>query len=114
MVDISPHGAHLEIGSALNPNCECRISLPLLDGIVRVKARVVYCKLTGFSTKDSGGGLVYHAGLEFLDVDPRLSASISLTYPPLLKKSARQGPIKVKVNVGALEHAAELGKHGAN
>ena len=114
VVDLSPYGVHLEIASALNPRGECRISLPLLDGIVRIKARVVHCKITGLSNPDSGGQLRYRAGLQFLDVDPRLAASINLTYPPPIDKPVRQGPIKVKVNVDALDHGGRVSKHGAN
>jgi len=114
MVDVSCDGAHLELASALNPRGECRISLPLPGGTVRIKARVIHCKLTGFSAPDSGGHLVYRAGIRFLDVDPKLAASISLAFPPPISKPIRNGPIKIKVNVDALEHAAEAGKHGAN
>lgn len=114
LVDLSPCGAHLELASALNPRGECRVSLPLLDGIVRIKARVVHCKLTGFSSPDAGGHVVYRAGLQFLDVDPRLAASIHSAYPLPISKPVRRGPIKVKVNAEALEHDLEAGKHGAN
>jgi len=114
VVDLSPYGAHLELASALNPRGECCVSLPLLDGIVRIKARVVHCKLTGLASPDSGGQLMYRAGLQFLGVDPRLAASINLTYPPPINRPVRRGPIKIKVDVDALERAAEAGKHGAN
>ncbi len=114
LIDLSPCGVHLELASALNPRGECRVSLPLLDGIVRIKARVVHCKLTGFSSPESGGQLVYRAGLQFLDIDPRMAASIKAAIPPPIDKPARRGPIKVKVIVEALEHAADLGKHGTN
>jgi len=115
VVDVSPDGAHLELASALNPRGECRISLPLPDGIVRIKARVIHCKLTGFSSPDSGGQLVYRAGIKFLDVDPNLAASINLSFPLPVSKQVHNGPIKIKVDVDALERAAqEVGKHGAN
>ena len=115
VVDLSPNGVHLELASALYPRGEYRISLPLLDGIVRIKARVVHCKITGLSSPDSGGQLMFRAGLQFLDVDPRLAASINLTFPLPVSKPVRKGPIKIKVDVDALERAAqEVGKHGAN
>ena len=114
VVDLSPYGAHVELASALNPRGECRISLPLLDGIVRINARVVHCKLTELASPDSGGQLMYRAGLQFLDIDPRLAASINLTYPPPFSKPVRRGPIKVKVNVDALAHGGQVSKHGAN
>lgn len=114
VVDVSPDGARLVLASALNPRGECRISLPLPNGLLRIKARVVHCRLTGFAGPEAGGQLVYHAGIQFLDVDPKLAKMIRLAYPAERKKPVRRGPIKVKVNVDALEHAAELGKHGAN
>jgi hypothetical protein len=114
VVDVSPSGAHLELASALNPRGECRLSLPLPNGILRLKARVVHCKLTGFSSTGEKNQLVYHAGVEFVDIDPKLAKSISLAYPPPVSKPVRTGPIKVKVNVDALEHAAQEGEHGAN
>ena len=58
--------------------------------------------------------MVYHAGIQFLDVDPKLAKMIRLAYPPKETRPARRGPIKIKVNVDALEHAHELEKHGAN
>jgi hypothetical protein len=114
VVDVSPEGAHLVLASALNPRGECRISLPLPNGLLRIKARVVHCKLTGFSNTGSSSELVYHAGVQFLDVDPKLAKMIRLAYPAKEKKPAHRGPIKIKVNIDALEHAPELEKHGAN
>ncbi len=57
---------------------------------------------------------MYRADLQFLDVDPRLAASINLTYPPPIKRPVRRGPIKVRVNVDALGHGGRVSKHGAN
>ena len=114
VIDVSPEGAHLVLASALNPRGECRISLPLPNGLLRIRAKVVHCKLTGFSNSGSGGHLVYHAGVQFLDVDPKLAGMIRSAYPVEEKNPVRSGPIKIKVNVDALERAAEIGKHGAN
>ena len=58
--------------------------------------------------------MVYHAGIEFVDIDPKLASSISLAFPLPVSKPVRSGPIKVKVDVDALERAAEEGEHGAN
>ena len=114
MVDVNSEGACLELASALNPRGKCRIALPLPDGIVRLMAQVVHCKLIGVSGPESSGGLVYRAGVRFLDVDARLAVSINLAYPAPITKPKRTGPIKVKVNVNALDHTAETGEHGAN
>jgi hypothetical protein len=114
IVDVSPSGAHLELASALNPRGECRIALPLPDGNLRLRAKVVHCKLTGFAASDEPGQLIYRAGVEFVDVDPRLAASIERAYPPAKKPSPRTGPIKVKVNVDRLERELATEGHGAN
>lgn len=114
VIDVSGYGARLELASALNPRGECKISLPLPKGTLRLKARVVHCRLTGFSSTGAPGQLVYRAGIEFVDIDPKLSASISHAFPPQVGKPARTGPIKVKVNVDALEHAPTESEHGAN
>jgi len=106
LVDITPSGAHLELSSALNPNHTCRLSLQLGEETVRIKARVAHCKLTGFTSFGSGGQLVYRAGLEFVEIDENLADSIRQAYPRAVVKPVRTGPIKVKVNVDALERAA--------
>lgn len=105
LMDISPHGAHLEIGSALSPNQQYRVALQLSDRTVRIRARVVHCKLTGYTSFGSGGQLIYRAGVEFLDVDPALADSIRRAFPPPRNLPKRRGPIKIKVNVEALEKA---------
>lgn len=114
LVDVTPDGARLELASALNPRGECQIALPLPAGFLRIETRVVHCKLVGFSGPDSGGRLVYRAGVRFLDVDPKLAVSIVKAYPAADAKPQRRGPIKVKVDVDALERAADNGKQGAN
>lgn len=106
LVDITPGGAHLELSTALNPNHTCRIALQLGDETVRIKARVAHCKLTGFTSFGSGGQLVYRAGVEFIEIDENLAETIKRAYPLAVVKPNRSGPIKVKVNVDALERAA--------
>lgn len=113
LVDITPGGAHLELSSALNPNHTCRIALQLGDETVRIKARVAHCKLTGYTSFGSGGQLVYRAGLEFVEIDEKLADTIRQAYPLAVAKPARTGPIKVKVNVEALERA-DAEEHSTN
>jgi hypothetical protein len=114
MIDISPHGAHLELTSALNPRGEIRLSLPLPDGTVRIKARVVHCKLTSMGAPGQPRQPTYRAGLEFLDVEPRLAAMIGLVFPPTVEPTTRRGPIKIKVDPDTLERDAVEGPHGAH
>ena len=56
VVDVSADGAHLELTSALNPRGECTIlACRFPTVLLRIKARVVHCKLTGFAGPESGG-----------------------------------------------------------
>lgn len=114
LIDVTPDGARLELASALNPRGECHIALPLPAGVLRVKTRVVHCKVIGFARPGISGDLVYRAGVQFLDVDPKLAVSIADAYPAPVVKPQRSGPIKIKISVDALDRAAETGKHGAN
>lgn len=106
LVDITPQGAHLELSTALNPNHRCRIAIELEDETIRLSARVAHCKLTGFQSFGSGGQLIYHAGVEFAGMDGKMEEAIKRAFPLEKPKPARRGPIKVKVNVDALEKAA--------
>ena len=108
LLNISPDGALLEVASALNPRAEYRVTLPLIDGTVRVRARVVRCRMMAGSGSD--GRPAYLAGLEFLDVDDNLATAIAFSFPPNVDRPVRRGPIKVKVDVDRLEG----GKHGPN
>lgn len=114
MVDVTADGASLELASALNPRGECHLALPLPAGLLRIKARVIHCKLVGFAGPGSGGRLVYRAGVRFLDVDPKLAVSITNAYPAPILEPDRREPIGMKLDVGVLEHAPESGAHGAN
>jgi hypothetical protein len=114
LVDISPAGAHLELATPLHPSHTCRISVPLADGDVKLMARVAHCKLTAPGPAMNGGSLVYRAGLEFLDVDRAVIDAITTAFCPPPVKPRRTGPIKVKINVDALERAAEQSGHGTN
>ena len=114
LIDISPAGAHLELSTALNPNQKCRIALQLGDETVRIAARVAHCKLTGFVSFGSGGQLVYRAGLEFVDLDPKLQEAIVNAFRPVEPEPVRRGPIKVKVNVDALEQSMSDREDRAN
>ncbi|MEE4271247.1 MAG: PilZ domain-containing protein [Thermoanaerobaculales bacterium] len=118
LMDITPHGAHLELSSALNPNHQCRVVLELEDETLRLTARVAHCKLTGFQSFGSGGQLIYRAGIEFTGVDDEMAEAISQAFPPPAPepaaKPARRGPIKVKVNVESFERAAASGEREAS
>jgi hypothetical protein len=64
IVDISPHGIQVAVASPLIPADKCHISLPVEDGVLKVRALVHRCRCTG-------GELPYRAGLEFLKLTRR-------------------------------------------
>jgi hypothetical protein len=70
IVDVSEHGMQVESSSALPPAGQCDIWLPAADGDVRMRVRVQRCRAR-FMKSESGDsrGLVYFAGIEFLEVD---------------------------------------------
>lgn len=115
VIDVSPGGARLELSTALNPRGECRLSLPTPNGTLRLDVRVVHCKLTGFAATDRRKQLVYRAGVEFIDLDPKLASSIARAYPPPESRpTARTAPIKVKIDVDAMRRLIDDRKGRAN
>jgi len=79
IVDVSRHGMKVESTSALPPSGECDIWLPTDDGDVRLRIRVQRCRARFMNTDDGFRGLMYHAGLEFLELDdPATSALASI------------------------------------
>ena len=113
VVDVTPYGAHLELSTALNPRGECLVAIPLPDGMIRVKARVVHCKLTGMSNKGPGGQIVYRAGLEFLGIDGRIAESIGRAFPETPEPD-RAGPVKVRISDAALDRMLDDADREAN
>jgi hypothetical protein len=79
VVDVSKHGMQVESTSALPPSGECDIWLPTDDGDVRLSIRVQRCRARFMQTDDGFRGLMYQAGLEFLDMDePAKIALVSI------------------------------------
>jgi hypothetical protein len=67
VLDLSRHGAQLQTGLALGPRSECTVDLALGPGEVRLKGVVRRCRAT-LCLPDAG--VVYCAGLEFVDLQP--------------------------------------------
>jgi hypothetical protein len=90
IIDISPLGALLEISKALRPSSSCSISFAAGGGSLTVRARVQRCRVT---TK-KGCGLVYVAGVEFLDVSDQEAKTLRSVFklPPVIStpRSANQ------------------------
>lgn len=68
IVDVSRHGMQVEATSALPPSGECDIWLPTDGGDIRTRVRVQRCRARFVQTKEFKG-LMYQAGVEFLDLD---------------------------------------------
>ena len=72
VVDLSMHGAQVEVSQSLQRRTEVRFSLSTLEeGELHLRAAVRRCSLTGLRDGDAPGGdrvPVYTAGLEFVDV----------------------------------------------
>ena len=114
IVDISPFGAQVEVPSALRPSVECDIWVPLEEGQVRIRARVLRCRAAAMRHEGTGNGanLLYRAGLEFTelsqdDVDalrraypapedaPPVSTTEGVAVEP---RSRRHGPVKIRLS----------------
>ncbi|HPC82225.1 MAG TPA: PilZ domain-containing protein [Thermoanaerobaculaceae bacterium] len=89
VLDISSHGAQLEVTTSLRPltSCDLRIALP--DGEVTIRSVVRRCKAWGFGLDEKEQRvLLYRAGVEFSDVPPEVLARLSTAFfyqnpPPL-------------------------------
>ncbi len=79
IVDVSQHGMQVESTSALPPSGECDIWLPTDGGDVKMRIRVQRCRARFVQSQEGYRGLVYQAGLEFLEMsEPARSALISI------------------------------------
>jgi hypothetical protein len=73
VVDLSVHGAQVEVPTPLRPATECSVSLPTGGGPMRVRAHVRRCR----AVRTSGeSGLAYRAGLEFVALERRQTEDI--------------------------------------
>lgn len=81
VLDISSHGAQLEVTTSLRPltSCDLRISLP--DGEVTIRSVVRRCKAWGFGLDEKEQRvLLYRAGVEFSEVPPEVLARLSSAF----------------------------------
>jgi hypothetical protein len=70
IIDVSHHGMKVESASALPPTGPCDLWIPGDQGDVKLKVRVQRCRAR-FEQEGDERGLVYQAGLEFLQLDLR-------------------------------------------
>jgi len=75
IVDVSRHGMQVEATSALPPSGECDIWLPTDGGDIRTRVRVQRCRARFVQSKEFQG-LMYQAGIEFLDLDQAAKSAL--------------------------------------
>jgi len=102
LVNISADGALLEVTSALNPKLEYRLSLPLMDGPVRLRAKVTRCRLVGKTEAGAHGRPVYSVGVQFLGVDSKLAAAIEYSFPPAITRPEHRSLVEAKIDIRRL------------
>jgi c-di-GMP-binding flagellar brake protein YcgR len=81
IVDISQGGVLLELGTSLRPASTCDITVPTVDGELRLKAIVRRCRALSIPT-DEGLRMVFRAGLEFSEIGEHERAAIAATIGP--------------------------------
>jgi hypothetical protein len=103
IVDVSRHGMQVEATSALPPSGECDIWLPTDGGDIRTRVRVQRCRARFVQSKEFQG-LMYQAGVEFLDLDQDARSALDT----IIKQVAGDelGPEDLKATI---ENAAERG-----
>lgn len=112
IVDISREGAQLEVPAALRPAVECDLALPAGGGLIRLRARVLRCRAIPTGSHSGEHGLVFRAGLQFLDVSDETVHALEREYglpvdekgdrPTPAQAKARRGPIKIQVDSAAI------------
>lgn len=111
VVDISPEGLQVEVSSGLRPNVECDVSLPVDDGAIQVRARVLRCRAATMRSGADSSELLFRAGLAFVGLSAADQETLRQTYGIPVEeatpggdaspKPARRrppGPIKIKIN----------------
>ncbi len=69
VLDISPGGVQVEVGTSLRPEADCELRVQLVDGEMLVRAKVRRCRAWGFGLDESDRRvLLYRAGLQFSDL----------------------------------------------
>ncbi len=126
VLDISSHGAQLEVANCLKPNVTCELRLLVGDGEVSVRALVRRCRAWGFGLDEKDQRvLLYRAGIEFAEIRPEALARLRAHFglpdsgqfaaltdeggkpakgsssgsKPLAQQAPRQsGPVKIRIS----------------
>lgn len=79
VLDISEHGAQIEVERSLRPNVGCELRFPSPDGELVMRATVRRCRAWGFALGEADQRvLVFRAGVEFDSPNPELLAKLRL------------------------------------
>ncbi|MGE5235485.1 MAG: PilZ domain-containing protein [Acidobacteriota bacterium] len=78
VVDISSHGAQLEVENTWSPQAVIDVRLQLDDGDIILRGRVCRCRAAGFKLNgDDERILLYRCGVEFDEMFPETMAKLS-------------------------------------
>jgi hypothetical protein len=103
IVDLSRHGMQVEATSALPPSGECDIWLPTDGGDIRTRVRVQRCRARFVQTKEFKG-LMYQAGVEFLDLDQDAKSALDAIIKRLAGNDVDPEDLKATIeNTGGQE-----------
>lgn len=105
VLDISPFGVQVELRTALRPGSTCEVSVPVVDGELRMQAVVRRCRVAALTDEPadrSGVSMVYRAGLEFVRCSQQEAERIRAAYggrdEPPPSEPRRTGPIRIRVD----------------
>jgi len=63
LVDVSPAGVRIEHAHPLTPGQACVLDVPLAEGELHLRGRVVWCQLHHITTEAAGRSVQYHSGV---------------------------------------------------
>jgi hypothetical protein len=88
ILDISPFGMRVEVGSALRPTADCDVVVPVGDAELRMRARVLRCRAYAGDPNDTGG-IVFRAGLEFVGLSEEAARALEVAYGKAAQAEAK-------------------------
>jgi hypothetical protein len=88
ILDISPLGMRVEVGSALRPAADCDVVVPVGDTELRLRARVLRCRAYAGDPSDTGG-IVFRAGLEFVGLREEAARALEVAYGKAAQAEAK-------------------------
>ena len=109
IIDVSQHGMRVESSSAVPPTGACDLWVPGDEGDVKLKVRVQRCRARFEQGNDGGPGLVYQAGLEFLEMDESARGALGSILVQLGGALEEGQLVAATVRVASAEDADDTG-----